>query len=145
MQGQSSYFVWLNRGKHSVVLDLTQAQARDDLSALLSGADVLVQNLKPGALDKLGFGPKALSERHPSLVICSISGYGEDGPFATRKAYDLLVQAESGLCSVTGGPDEPPAHFHRRHCDRRNCLCGAFWLRRRSTGQGSIHARRSRV
>jgi crotonobetainyl-CoA:carnitine CoA-transferase CaiB-like acyl-CoA transferase len=107
VQGQSSYFVWLNRGKHSVVCDLTEAQARADLSRLISGADIVVQNLRPGSLDKLGFGAQALAERHPRLIICSISGYGEEGPFASRKAYDLLIQAESGLCSVTGGPDEP--------------------------------------
>ena len=106
-KGQSSYFVWLNRGKQSVVLDLTRPDAAADLADLIAGADVLVQNLKPGALDKLGFGPKALAERHPRLIICSISGYGTTGPLASRKAYDLLIQAESGLCSVTGGPDEP--------------------------------------
>jgi crotonobetainyl-CoA:carnitine CoA-transferase CaiB-like acyl-CoA transferase len=105
--GQSSYFVWLNRGKHSVRLDLAKAEDAADLAALIAGADMLVQNLKPGALDKLGFGIEALGQRHPRLITCSISGYGLAGPLAARKAYDLLIQAESGLCSVTGGPSEP--------------------------------------
>ncbi len=105
--GESSYFVWLNRGKHSVVLDLAEPEAAADLATLIAGADVLVQNLKPGSLEKLGFGVEALAHRHPRLITCSITGYGETGPLASRKAYDLLIQAESGLCSVTGGPSEP--------------------------------------
>jgi len=105
--GQSSYFVWLNRGKESLVLDLAGAEGRARFAALVSEADVLVQNLKPGALARLGFGPDELIERHPRLIICSISGYGDAGPLAGRKAYDLLVQAESGLASITGGPEAP--------------------------------------
>ena len=105
--GQSSYFVWLNRGKESVVLDLASAEGKARLSELVAGADILVQNLKPGALDRLGFAPAALRERHPGLIVCSITGYGAHGPMAERKAYDLLIQAESGLASITGGPDEP--------------------------------------
>jgi itaconate CoA-transferase len=105
--GQSSYFVWLNRGKQSRVLDLATEKARAELAALIAGADVLVQNLKPGALDRMGLGVAALRQRHPRLICCSISGYGDDGPLAERKAYDLLIQAESGLCSITGGPGEP--------------------------------------
>lgn len=105
--GMSSYFVWLNRGKESLVLDIASEEGRKTLDDLLSSADALVQNLKPGALDRLGFGPAKLRQAHPRLIVCSISGYGETGPFADRKAYDLLIQAESGLCSVTGGPDEP--------------------------------------
>jgi crotonobetainyl-CoA:carnitine CoA-transferase CaiB-like acyl-CoA transferase len=105
--GQSSYFVWLNRGKHSVRLDLAKPDDAADLDRLIAGADILVQNLKPGALEKLGFGIEALAVRFPSLITCSISGYGLTGPLAERKAYDLLIQAESGLCSVTGGPSEP--------------------------------------
>ena len=105
--GQSSYFVWLNRGKESLVLDLTKAADKASLEALLAGADVLIQNLKPGALAKLGFGTERLRARHPRLITCSISGYGESGPFADRKAYDLLIQAESGLSSITGGPETP--------------------------------------
>ncbi|WP_299357949.1 CaiB/BaiF CoA-transferase family protein [uncultured Paracoccus sp.] len=106
-RGQSSYFVWLNRGKESLMLDLASAEGKAELARLLDGADVLVQNLKRGALAKLGFGFDRLSEQWPRLVTCSITGYGEDGPMADRKAYDLLIQAESGLCSITGGPDEP--------------------------------------
>ncbi|NPD17717.1 CoA transferase [Xinfangfangia sp. D13-10-4-6] len=106
-KGQSSYFVWLNRGKETVVADLTKPQDKERLAEMLAGADVLVQNLKPGALARLGFGFERLQREFPRLIICSISGYGEGGPMADRKAYDLLIQAESGLCSITGGPDEP--------------------------------------
>lgn len=105
--GQSSYFVWLNRGKTSVTLDLSKPEGKARLEELLVDADVLIQNLKNGALAKLGFDAARLSRDYPRLIICSITGYGESGPFATRKAYDLLVQAESGLCSITGGPSEP--------------------------------------
>src|ERR671922_1359531 len=97
VHGESAYFVWLNRGKESVVLDLTKSDDKALLAAMLAKADVFVQNLKPGAVAKLGFPLRALRRAHPRLVICSISGYGEDGPYATRKAYDMLVQAESGL------------------------------------------------
>ena len=103
----SSYFVWLNRGKESVVLDLRQADARQNLAALIARADILVQNLKPGAMARLDLGTEELRRRHPSLICCSISGYGETGPLKNRKAYDLLIQAESGLASITGGPGEP--------------------------------------
>jgi formyl-CoA transferase len=105
--GQSIHFVWLNRGKESVVLDLTQEQDRARLEQLIAGADVLVQNLKPGALGRLGFTVERMRRDYPSLICCSISGYGDQGPLAQRKAYDLLVQAESGLASITGGPDGP--------------------------------------
>ncbi len=103
--GQSSYFVWLNRGKESLVLDLASAAGKAALTQLIADADVLVQNLKAGALARLGFAPEALRERHPRLIVCSISGYGDTGAMADRKAYDLLIQAESGLASVTGGPE----------------------------------------
>ena len=106
-RGQSSYFVWLNRGKESVTLDLAEPQGAEELARLLDGADVLVQNLKRGALAKLGFSFERLARDWPRLVTCSITGYGEGGPMADRKAYDLLIQAESGLCAITGGPDEP--------------------------------------
>jgi itaconate CoA-transferase len=106
-KGQSSYFVWLNRGKQSVALDLMRESDRAELAALIARADILVQNLKPGSLARLGFGADSLAEKYPRLIQCSISGYGEEGPLASRKAYDLLIQAESGLCSVTGGPNEP--------------------------------------
>ena len=105
--GQSSYFVWLNRGKETVVLDLASDEGKAELTRLLDGADVLVQNLRRGALARLGFGFDRLAADWPRLVTCSITGYGEDGPMADRKAYDLLIQAESGLCSITGGPQEP--------------------------------------
>jgi formyl-CoA transferase len=103
----SSYFVWANRGKESIVLDLREGEARQVLSKLVARADILVQNLKPGAMDRLGFSIEELRRRHPALICCSISGYGDEGPLASRKAYDLLVQAESGLSSITGGPSEP--------------------------------------
>ncbi|GKY89139.1 CaiB/BaiF CoA transferase family protein [Sinisalibacter aestuarii] len=105
--GQSSYFVWLNRGKTSRVLDLKTASAKAEIEKLLESTDVLVQNLKPGALERLGFGIERLQQDYPRLITCSISGYGETGPMSDRKAYDLLIQAEAGLCSLTGGPDEP--------------------------------------
>jgi len=103
--GQSSYFVWLNRGKRSRVLDLAADAGRAELRALIAGADVLVQNLKPGALERMGLGVEGLCRAFPRLIACSISGYGEEGPLASRKAYDLLIQAESGLSSITGGPE----------------------------------------
>jgi crotonobetainyl-CoA:carnitine CoA-transferase CaiB-like acyl-CoA transferase len=105
--GQSSYFVWLNRGKESLVIDLASPEGKETLRALLPQTDVLVQNLKPGALERIGFGPEALRRAYPRMIVCSISGYGESGPLADRKAYDLLIQAESGLSSITGGPEEP--------------------------------------
>jgi itaconate CoA-transferase len=105
--GESAYFVWLNRGKESAVLDLAKSTDKALLEAMLAKADVFVQNLKPGAIAKLGFAVERLRRDHPRLVVCSISGYGETGPYAARKAYDLLIQAESGLASVTGGPEAP--------------------------------------
>lgn len=105
--GQSSYFVWLNRGKESLALDLATTQGKAALGALIARADVLVQNLKPGALERLGYGSEALRAAHPQLIQCTIAGYGDEGPLAQRKAYDLLVQAESGLASITGGPEAP--------------------------------------
>ena len=102
VHGECSYFVWLNRGKESVVLDLTKAEDRTLLAAMLKRADVFVQNLKPGAAAKLGFAPEKLRRENPRLICCSISGYGESGPLAQRKAYDMLIQAESGLASITG-------------------------------------------
>jgi len=104
--GQSSYFVWLNRGKESVVVDLRRPEDRTLFEALVAKADVFVQNLRPGAIDRMGYPVDSLCAKHPKLVACSISGYGETGPMAERKAYDLLVQAESGLVSITGGPLE---------------------------------------
>ena len=107
VHGESAYFVWLNRGKESLVLDFKSAEDAALLTRITSRADVLVQNLKPGAAAKLGFAPARLRRDFPRLVVCSISGFGESGPYAQRKAYDLLVQAESGLAAVTGGPEAP--------------------------------------
>jgi len=107
VHGESANFVWLNRGKESVVLDLGQAEDKALLEAMFGKADVFVQNLKPGALGKLGFAVERLRRDYPRLICCSISGYGERGPYAQRKAYDLLIQAESGVSSVTGGPEAP--------------------------------------
>lgn len=105
--GESAYFVWLNRGKQSACLDLSLGADRALLEAMLARADVFIQNLKPGALAKLGFARERLRRDYPRLILASISGYGETGPYASRKAYDLLVQAESGLSSITGGPEAP--------------------------------------
>jgi formyl-CoA transferase len=104
-KGQSSYFVWLNRGKDSVVIDLATTEGRQSLEELIASADVLLQNLKPGSMDKLGFSLERLRKDYPSLITCTITGYGDTGPYAHRKAYDLLIQAESGLASITGGPE----------------------------------------
>jgi formyl-CoA transferase len=106
-KGQSSYFVWLNRGKQSVVVDLSTKSGRAQLEELIAGADVLLQNLKPGSMDKLGFSLDRLKRDYPALICCTITGYGDEGPYAHRKAYDLLIQAESGLASITGGPEGP--------------------------------------
>jgi crotonobetainyl-CoA:carnitine CoA-transferase CaiB-like acyl-CoA transferase len=105
--GQASYFVWLNRGKESVELDVKSAGSQAVLAALLAGADVFVQNLAPGAAERLGLGATELLARHPRLICCWVSGYGPDGPYAGKKAYDLLVQCEAGLLSVTGTQDTP--------------------------------------
>jgi itaconate CoA-transferase len=106
-KGQSSYFVWLNRGKDSTVVDLATKEGRAELERLIAGADVLLQNLKPGSMDKMGFARERLRKDYPKLICCTITGYGDSGPYADRKAYDLLIQAESGLASITGGPDGP--------------------------------------
>ena len=106
-KGQSSYFVWLNRGKDSEVVDLATKEGRSQLERLIAGTDVLLQNLKPGSMDKLGFSIERLKKDYPSLITCTITGYGDEGPYAHRKAYDLLIQAESGLASITGGPEGP--------------------------------------
>jgi itaconate CoA-transferase len=107
VHGQASYFVWLNRGKQSVALDVKDPDDRAVLDALLAGADVFIQNLAPGAVDRLGLGAEILRERYPRLITCSVSGYGSDGPYRSKKAYDLLVQCEAGLLWVTGTPGEP--------------------------------------
>ena len=105
--GESAYFTWLNRGKESVALDIKADEDREILLRMLENADVFIQNLLPGALAKLGLDSATLRESFPRLVTCDITGYGEDGPMRDAKAYDLLVQCESGLASVTGTPDGP--------------------------------------
>jgi crotonobetainyl-CoA:carnitine CoA-transferase CaiB-like acyl-CoA transferase len=107
VHGQSSFFIWLNRGKRSMTLDVKQPAAHAVLLKLIEGADVLLQNLAPGAAARLGLSHADLAPHNPNLVVCDISGYGESGPFAQKKAYDLLIQAESGLISVTGSPEQP--------------------------------------
>lgn len=104
--GVSSYFAWANRGKESIALDLKEEHDHDFMKTLLSNADVFIQNLALGAADRLGFGASTLRAERPDLITCDITGYGPDGPMATAKAYDLLVQAESGLLSVSGPPGE---------------------------------------
>jgi crotonobetainyl-CoA:carnitine CoA-transferase CaiB-like acyl-CoA transferase len=106
VHGESSYFVWLNRGKESLTLDLKQAEGRRAVHGLLDDADVLVQNLGPGAAARMGLDADTVSQEHPRVITATISGYGQDGPWRDRKAYDLLVQAEAGLLSVTGSPTE---------------------------------------
>jgi itaconate CoA-transferase len=106
-QGASSYFAWLNRGKESVVVDMKTEADRRLFDALVAKADIFIQNLRPGALAGLGYPVETLLQPYPKLISCSISGYGDDGPYADRKAYDLLIQAESGMASVTGGPEAP--------------------------------------
>src|SRR5215510_9526484 len=102
VRGLSSHFVWLNRGKESLTLDLKQPEARLVLSRLLERADVFVQNLAPGAAERLDLGVETMRRRYPRLVACSLTGYGSSGPYSSRKAYDLLVQGEAGLLSITG-------------------------------------------
>jgi crotonobetainyl-CoA:carnitine CoA-transferase CaiB-like acyl-CoA transferase len=107
VHGLASHFVWLNRSKESVALDLKSDEGRAALHALVDEADVFVQNLAPGAAERLGLGAEQLRERNPRLIHVSISGYGDGGPYSTKKAYDLLVQCEAGLVSITGTEDEP--------------------------------------
>jgi crotonobetainyl-CoA:carnitine CoA-transferase CaiB-like acyl-CoA transferase len=107
VQGQSSHFTWVNRSKQSLALDLKQDEAMQALLQLLEGADVLVQNLAPGAAARMGLSYAALRERFPRLIVCDISGYGADGPYRDKKAYDLLIQSEAGFLSVTGTPEVP--------------------------------------
>ncbi len=141
VRGISSFVVWLNRGKRSVTLDLKQHAARAVLERLIERADVLVQNLAPGATARLGLSYAALSPRHPRLIVCDISGYGESGPFARKKAYDLLIQAESGLISVTGTPEQPSrvgisAADIATGMYAQSAVLAAF-LRRERSGQGA--------
>ncbi|KVK86892.1 CoA-transferase [Burkholderia ubonensis] len=107
VSGMSSSFVWANRSKESLTLDLKQPVAHEVLMRLLTGADVFIQNLAPGAADRLGLDYETLSASFPYLIVCGISGYGPDGPYRDKKAYDLLIQSEAGLLSITGTPDSP--------------------------------------
>jgi len=107
VRGQSSHFVWTNRSKESLALDLKDPQGVEVLNALIAKADVLVQNLAPGAAARMGLSWPSLHARHPLLIVCDISGYGDDGPYRDKKAYDLLIQAEAGMLSVTGTPEAP--------------------------------------
>jgi itaconate CoA-transferase len=141
VNGQSSYFVWINRGKESIALDLRRDEDRAQLHALVAAADVFLQNLAPGAAGRLGFDAAALRERHPRLVTCDISGYGEAGPLRDLKAYNLLVQAESGLVAVSGAPG-PWGRIGVSICDitaGMNALIGIqqALLQRQRSGRGS--------
>lgn len=107
VHGESAYFVWLNRGKESVLLDIKDEADSALLNRVIAAADIFVSNLAPGAAERAGIGAALLRERYPGLIICSITGYSEDGPARFMKAYDLLVQAETGLCAITGTEDEP--------------------------------------
>lgn len=106
VRGQSSHFVWCNRSKESLALDLKQPAAQQVLRDLLGRADALVQNLAPGAIQRMGLDSETLRRDYPRLIVCNISGYGNDGPYRDRKAYDLLIQSEAGYLSITGTPDE---------------------------------------
>ena len=139
--GESSYFVWLNRGKESIQLDLTQADAKAQLRALISTADVFIQNLAPGATQRMGLGSADLRQAYPQLITCDISGYGESGELHTLKAYDMLVQAESGLVAVSGAPG-PWGRIGVSICDitsGMNAIIGIqqALLQRFKTGKGS--------
>ncbi len=107
VKGMSSHFVWLNRSKESLTLDLKKPEAKEIVGRLLEGADVFVQNLAPGAAGRLGLGAGELRKENPRLIVCAVSGYGSSGPYKDKKAYDLLVQCETGLVSITGAPDTP--------------------------------------
>ena len=141
VRGMASHFVWSNRSKESLTLDVKHPEAGKLLAQLLEGADVLVQNLAPGAAARLGLSFEALHEKHPRLIVCDISGYGNDGPYRDRKAYDLLIQSESGFLSVTGSPDEPA----KAGCSIADIAAGMYaytgilsaLLQRGKTGKGS--------
>ena len=143
--GESSYWVWINRGKESIALDLKTPADLALLERMLAQADVFLQNLAPGATDRMGIGSAALRERHPRLITCDINGYGNDGPMVKAKAYDLLVQAESGLVAVSGAPGQGVESLGRigvSLCDINaglNALIGIqqALMQRERTGRGS--------
>lgn len=140
VKGLASHFVWTNRSKESLTLDVKHAAAEDIMDRLLAQADVLVQNLAPGAAQRLGLSHAALKDRFPRLIICNISGYGEDGPDRDRKAYDLLIQSEAGFLSVTGSSDDPA----KAGCSIADIAAGMYaytnilaaLIQRGRTGQG---------
>lgn len=143
VRGLASHFVWTNRSKESLTLDLKQDAADDILQQLLGEADVLVQNLAPGAAARMGLSFEALHERFPRLIVCDISGYGEGGPYEKKKAYDLLIQSEGGFLSVTGGPGEEA--LAKAGCSIADISAGMYaysgilsaLLLREKTGEGS--------
>jgi crotonobetainyl-CoA:carnitine CoA-transferase CaiB-like acyl-CoA transferase len=142
VKGLASHFVWINRTKESLTLDLKRPEASDVLTRLIARADVLLHNLAPGAMGRLGFASHMLHERYPRLVICEISGYGTDGPYRDKKAYDLLVQSEAGLVSITGTP-EVPSKVGVSIADIAAGIYGfsgilAALLRRERTGTGAV-------
>ncbi len=107
VHGQSGYFLWLNRSKESLALDVKKDESKQILANLIAKADVFIQNLAPGAAQRLGLGADELMQKHPRLIVCDISGYGDSGPYAHKKAYDLLIQSEAGILAVTGTKDSP--------------------------------------
>ncbi|WKU19793.1 CaiB/BaiF CoA transferase family protein [Advenella alkanexedens] len=141
VKGMASHFVWTNRSKESLTLDLKDEAAADVLEKLLPQVDVLVQNLAPGAAARLGLSFEALHEKYPQLIVCDISGYGEGGPYEKKKAYDLLIQSESGFVSVTGSKDE----MAKAGCSIADIAAGMYaytnilsaLLLREKTGKGS--------
>jgi itaconate CoA-transferase len=141
VRGLASHFVWVNRSKESLTLDLKQAAAQQVLRRLIARADVLVQNLAPGAAARLGLDAGTLRPRHPRLIVCDISGYGADGPYRDKKAYDLLIQSEAGFLSVTGSPHEPA----KAGCSIADIAAGMYaysgilaaLLQRQKTGEGA--------
>ncbi|HRN74764.1 CaiB/BaiF CoA-transferase family protein [Ottowia sp.] len=141
VKGEASHFVWTNRSKESLTLDLKNPDALAALMDLLQGADVLLQNLAPGAAARMGLSWEALHEKHPKLIVCDISGYGEDGPYRDKKAYDLLIQSEAGFLSITGTPDTPT----KAGCSMADIAAGMYaftsilsaLLLRAKTGEGS--------
>lgn len=141
-KGMSSHFTWVNRSKESLTLDLKQDAALSILKKLLQTADVFVQNLAPGAAARMGLSPEALQAINPKLIYCNLSGYGEDGPYRDKKAYDLLIQSEAGLLSITGTPDEPSkagisiADIAAGMYTYTNIM--AALLLRQKTGKGSV-------
>ena len=141
-KGMSSHFTWVNRSKESLTLDLKQDAALSILKKLLQTADIFVQNLAPGAAARMGLSPEALQALNPKLIYCNLSGYGEDGPYRDKKAYDLLIQSEAGLLSITGTPDEPSkagisiADIAAGMYTYTNIM--AALLLRQKTGKGSV-------